>query len=46
MEKAAHVPKGAPKALACYGLLRQDTGGMLLRFTEGRPVSELTVPFL
>ena len=46
IQKKDQVPKGAPKALACYGLLRQDTGGMLLRFTEGRPVSELTVPFL
>jgi len=46
IEKGDRLPKGAPKALACYGLLRQDTGGMLLRFTQGRPVSELTVPFL
>jgi DDE superfamily endonuclease len=46
VEKGHQLPKGEPKALACYGLLRNDTGGMLLRFTEGRPVSELTVPFL
>jgi hypothetical protein len=34
------------KALACYGLLRGDTGGMLLRFVDGRPVSQVTVDFL
>ena len=37
---------GDPKALACYGLLRSDTGGMLLRFVEGRPVSQVTEDFL
>jgi hypothetical protein len=45
-EKAAAVPKGEPKALACYGLLRADTGAMLLRFAAGRPVSELTEAYL
>jgi hypothetical protein len=35
-----------PKALACYGLLRGDTSGMLLRFVDGRPVSQVTVDFL
>jgi DDE superfamily endonuclease len=35
-----------PKALACYGLLRADTGGMLLRFVNGRPVSQVTEDFL
>jgi hypothetical protein len=35
-----------PKALACYGLLRGDTGGMLLRFVEGRPVSQVTEDYL
>ncbi len=35
-----------PKALACYGLLRADTGQMLLRFVEGRPVSSVTTQFL
>ena len=35
-----------PKALACYGLLRADTGGMLLRFVEGRPVSAVTEDYL
>jgi len=35
-----------PKALCCYGLLRGDTGGMLLRFVQGRPVSQVTEDFL
>jgi hypothetical protein len=37
---------GGPEALACYGLLRADTGAMLLRFVEGRPVSQVTEDFL
>lgn len=36
----------APKALACYGLLRADTGQMLLRFVDGRPISAVTTHFL
>ena len=35
-----------PKALSCYGLLRGDTGGMLLRFVQGRPVSQVTEDYL
>jgi DDE superfamily endonuclease len=35
-----------PKALACYGVLRADTGGMMIRFVEGRPVSQVTEDFL
>jgi transposase len=35
-----------PKALACYGLLRGDTGDLLLRFVQGRPVSQVTEDFL
>jgi hypothetical protein len=35
-----------PKALSCYGLLRADTGRMLLRFVSGRPVSQVTEDFL
>jgi transposase len=35
-----------PKALACYGLLRADTGAMLVRFVDGRPVSQVTEDFL
>lgn len=34
------------EALACYGLLRADTGAMLLRFVEGRPVSQVTEDYL
>ena len=33
-------------AVACYGLLRADTQGMLLRFVDGRPVSAVTTQFL
>jgi transposase len=42
------VPKGDsdPKALSCYGLLRADTGAMLLRFVHGRPVSQVTEDYL
>jgi hypothetical protein len=39
-----HDPE--PKAVACYGLLRADTQGMLLRFVDGRPVSAVTTQFL
>jgi transposase len=35
-----------PKALCCYGLLRADTEAMLLRFVQGRPVSQVTEDFL
>jgi hypothetical protein len=35
-----------PKALACYGLLRDDTEQLLLRFVQGRPVSQVTEDFL
>jgi transposase len=35
-----------PKALCCYGLLRADTDQLLLRFVEGRPVSQVTEDFL
>jgi hypothetical protein len=35
-----------PKALACYGLLRQDTAQMWLRFVTGRPVSHVTTAYL
>jgi hypothetical protein len=35
-----------PRALACYGLLRGDTGGMMLRFVTGRPVGQVTEDFL
>lgn len=35
-----------PVALACYGLLRTDTNRVLLRFVDGRPISEVTISFL
>jgi hypothetical protein len=35
-----------PKALSCYGLLRADTGRVMLRFVRGRPVSQVTEDFL
>jgi hypothetical protein len=34
-EVAAEADDPDPKALACYGLLRGDDGGMLLRFVQG-----------
>ena len=45
-ELAARKDDPDPKALACYGLLRGDTGGMLLRFVDGRPVSQVTIDYL
>ncbi len=45
-EPAADAADTDPKAPACYGLLRGDTGGMLLRFVRGRPVSQVTEDFL
>jgi hypothetical protein len=35
-----------PAALCCYGLLRADNEQMLLRFVDGRPVSQVTVDYL
>jgi transposase len=45
-ERSASKDDPDPKALACYGLLRGDTGEMLLRFVQGRPVSQVTEDFL
>ncbi len=42
----AEAVDAGPKALACYGLLRSDTGGMMLRFVDGRPVSQVTEDYL
>lgn len=43
----ARDPKGGgPEAVACYGVLRHDTGGMMLRFCDGRPVSATTEEYL
>lgn len=44
--KAKDPKGGGPEAVACYGVLRLDTGGMMLRFAEGRPVSATTEDFL
>ena len=46
VEQPASTSDPDPKALACYGLLRDDTGAMLLRFVDGRPVSQVTEDFL
>jgi hypothetical protein len=42
------TPRNDPerKALCCYGLLRTDTEQMLLRFVDGRPVSQVTIDYL
>ena len=45
-ERTAAKADPDPKALACYGLWRADTGGMLWRFVDGRPVSQVTADFL
>ncbi len=44
--KTAARDDPAPKALACYGLWREDTCEMMLRFVEKRPVSGVTTQFL
>jgi hypothetical protein len=36
----------APDAVACYGFWRHDTHKGMLRFVAGRPLGEVTVPFL
>ena len=46
VEQEAEKSDPDPKALACYGFLRADTGQMLLRFVAGRPVSAVTLQFL
>jgi transposase len=35
-----------PDAIACYGLLRNDTGRVMLRFVEDRPVGDVTIQFV
>ena len=45
-ENARDPKGGGPEAVACYGVLRADTGGMLLRFCDGRPVSATTEEYL
>ena len=45
-ERPGPQGRAGRRRLACYGVLRADTGGMLLRFCEGRPVSATTEEFL
>jgi transposase len=35
-----------PDAICCYGLLRNDTGRIIVRFVEDRPVGDLSIQFL
>lgn len=46
LQKEADKTDPDPKAICCYGLLLADSGKMLLRFVEGRPISQLTKDFL
>jgi DDE superfamily endonuclease len=46
LELAAARDDPDRKALCCYGLFRADTQQMLLRFVDGRPVSQVTVDYL
>jgi len=46
LEKARNKADTDPKALCCYGLLRADSDQVLLRFVDGRPVSQVTIDFL
>jgi transposase len=46
VERAVPKADTDPKALSCYGLLRADTGQMMLRFVTGRPVSQVTEDYL
>lgn len=42
VERAAPTGDADPKAQSCYGLLRADTGGTMLRFVAGGPVGQVT----
>jgi hypothetical protein len=50
IEREADSDEEAPKALACYGVYLPEAtmpeSDMLLRFVEGRPVSDVTTTFL
>jgi hypothetical protein len=46
IEQAVPKADADPKALSCYGLLRADTGRMMLRLVTGRPVSQVTEDYL
>ncbi len=46
VQREANKDDKEPKAIACYGLLRKDTGQVKVRFLEERPISEITISFL
>ena len=46
VEKSLSKQDKDPKALCCYGLLRDDTHKVMLRFVDGRPVSSVTITYL
>ena len=46
VEKEAPKADTDRKALACYGLFLPQTDTMLLRFVNGRPVSQVTCDYL
>ena len=45
-QREADKTDTAPKAIACYGLLRKDTEQVRVRFLAARPISEVTILFL
>jgi hypothetical protein len=45
-ERVAAADDADPKAICCYGLLREDSQQLLLRFVEGRPVSQVSTSYL
>jgi transposase len=46
VQREAGRDDAKPKAIACYGLLRKDTGQVKVRFLEERPISQITISFL
>lgn len=46
VQREAERTDTAPKAIACYGLLRKDKEQVKVRFIEERPISEMTISFL
>ena len=46
VQREADKTDSAPKAIACYGLLRKDIDQVKVRFLEERPISEMTILFL
>ena len=46
VEKIADSTEVDPKAIACYGIYLRAESRLLLRFSEARPVSEITCQFL